>query len=117
MRYWKSSETILSEDTANQPKDIRFSKDEEIVDLVTLKDGGGETKTYQAGTHVIDMGQISEGRWAYIKSDKEIDAVIDGSATPLTLIPNKPTELWAKFSSISLITTEATRITIAIAGE
>jgi len=117
MKYFKTSEIILSEDTASVPKQIRFKECEEVVDLNLLKEGGGDTKSYPIGTAVIDMGQIAEGRWLYVKASEDIDLIIDGSATPLKLIKDKPVDMWHKFTSVSVTTTAVTRITIAIAGE
>jgi hypothetical protein len=116
MKYFLKSETILSEDTATQPKDIRFQKCDEITELVTLVDGGGDSKTYPIGAHSIDMGNVAEGRWLYLISDQEITFSLSGGAA-LTTIPDKPIAMWVKFTSLDLTTTVASRITVAIAGE
>ena len=116
MRYYKKSETVLSEDNATQPKDIRFQKCDEITDSATLIDGGGSTKTYPVATHAIDMGNVTEGRWLYLIADKALTFSVSGGPA-MTTIPNRPTEMWVKYTSLDITTTEETRVTIAIAGE
>jgi len=117
MRYFQKNETVLSEDTSTDPKDIRFKVLEEIRDInVLIKDGGGDTKDYSIGAHAIDLAQITEGRWFYIKANKDITVSINGGAA-LTLIEDKPTSSWMRFTSLSLTTTVVTRITVAVAGE
>ena len=116
MRYYRKREIILSEDTLTEPKEIRFQQEDDEIDLETLIDGGGNTKTYPTGTHSIDLSEITLGKWLYIKADKEITISIDAGPA-LTLIAGKPSEMWLEFASLSIVTTEDTRITIAIAGE
>lgn len=117
MRYFRNLQIKLSEDTLTEPKQVRFSEDiSNEVDLVNLVDGGGDTKTYPIGTHDIDLSNISEGRWFFIKSSQEITISIDAGPS-MTLIPNKASEMWMKFTSLSLTTTVESRITVATAGE
>ena len=116
MRLYTKRETILSEDTATVPVEIRFKSADEVTDLTLIKDGGGTTKTYAIGTHPISLTQITEGRWLYIKSDKAIVVKIN-STNQFEIFPNKPFEGWLKFTQLDLVTTEISRITLAVAGE
>ena len=116
MRYYKKAQIVLSEDTSSEPKEIRFSAERTLSELVQLKDVGGSTKTYSIGTHAIDLGQVAEGRWIYIESDKAITISINAGPA-IELLPNLPSEMWVKYTSLSLTTTELSRISVGVAGE
>jgi len=116
MRYYKNSETTLSEDDSSQPKEIRFTDCFTATETALLVDGGAETKSYPIGAHSVDMAQVTEGRWLYIKADKELLFSLSGGPA-ITLIENKATEMWVKFTSLDITLTDVTRVTIGIAGE
>jgi len=117
MRYARDSKVVLSEDNTSDPKFINFQAKEEVSDLTSLLDSANRTKSYPIGTHVIDMGQIAEGRWLYIKpTDKDVSISLDGGAQML-FRSGKASEMWVTFTSLSMILTEATRVNLAIAGE
>ena len=117
MRFYKKNEVILSEDTTNDPKDIRFQKTDDITDITSVIDGGGATKTYDTGTHSVAFGAISTVKWFYIYADKAIKIKLD-SGPDIQLIAEKPAEMWAEVAAIDLVVDTAdTRITVAIAGD
>ena len=118
MRYKKELKLILSEDNLSQPKRLIFTSDgaDDAVDTTTLKDAQNFSKTYPIGTHIINVQQIANACWYYIKADKAVTLSID-SGSNRTLVADKPTESWEKFTAFTLITTEETRVTLAIAGD
>jgi len=116
LRYYKKSEVVLSEDNSSQPKEIRFQDCIEITDTTSLVDGGGNVKSYPTGTYAVDMSEVSEGRWLYLKGDQVFTFSLSGGPA-IEAIPSKPIEMWVKYTSLSITTTQSTRVTIGIAGE
>ena len=117
MRYYKESRIILSEDTSSDPKCQKFSVEDKDTDLTLLVNEVSNTQTYAGpAAHVISLGLIAEVRWFYIKADQEITIEVSGGPA-MTLVSGKPNEMWVKgMTSLTINTTVATRIALAIAG-
>ncbi len=116
MRWFLKSQVILSEDTSSDPKCQKFSAEDNITDLTSLINEVSNTQTYAGpAAHVIDLGLTTEVRWLYLKADKDVTVELNGGPA-ITLLANRPTQMWAKLTSLTINTTEATRIALAIAG-
>jgi len=117
MRYYEKSLIIVSEDNINDPKEIRFKTDSEGSDTTALTKNIDRSDDYATGSHTINMGNITSAKWLYLLPVQDITVKIDGSATPLSLIKDKPLKGWMKFTSLEITTTQETRVTINIAGQ
>jgi hypothetical protein len=96
---------------------VRFQESEDSIESSLLDDCICSTATYSVGTYPIDMDGVTTGKWFFIKADKAIAISLSGGAA-ITLLAGKPNRMFAEFTSFSVtVTTEETRITIAIAGE
>lgn len=115
MRWYKKSHVILSEDNASEPKNQKFAEEDNIVDLTSLVNESSSSKTYAIGAHSIPLTGIAQVRYVYIKADEDITVEINGAAA-LTLLADKPTELWAVVTSLTINTAASTRIVLAVAG-
>ena len=116
MRFYQKNEITLSEDTSTDPKKIRFKTTDEVTETTALVDGGGDSKTYPIGTHAVDLGNITTGKWFYIYSDKAIKLNINGLGQ-LDIPADKASQMWADFTSLEIETTEESRISVAVAGD
>jgi hypothetical protein len=117
MRFYKISQIILSEDAADPPKCQKFSTVDNLTDLTSLINEVSSTQTYAPAAHAIGFGEIAEVRWFYLKADKEVTVELNGGPA-ITLFADKPIEMWAKITSLTINTSDVsgTRMALAIAG-
>jgi len=116
MRILEKVQATLSEDDVNDPKQIRFSQIYENVDLTQLKECLQRVESFPIGSHSIGMGNIAQGRWLFLKADKDIGVSIN-SGTVLTLRAGKATMMWVNFTSLDLVVSVVTVVTLLVAGE
>ena len=116
MRIAQTNKITLSEDLASTPKEVRFSVDEELIDTSSLIDGVAHTKTYPTGTYTIDLDEIGASSFLYLKGDQQFTYSFDAGTTDLIATASKPTSMWSSFTTLQIDTTQATRITIVVAG-
>jgi hypothetical protein len=115
MRIKETTKIVLSEDTISDPKKIRYSEDFEDIDTTLLTESITKNDTLSTGTHVISMGNIAAGKFLCIKPDADLGISINGGAT-ITIRADKVTKMWATITSLSLIATEATDVSLVLAG-
>jgi len=116
MRYKRKVEIFISEDLIDKPKELRFSANDDEVDIVTLTKCKTISDTFATGTHVIDMEQITAGKYLYIVADKVVTVTTNGPEIITFGTLNKSSEMWINFTTITIDTTSATRLTLVLAG-
>lgn len=117
MRYQENTKILLSEDSTNQPKNIRFQQEIEDIDALSAKDSITRQEKFPIGTHSVSMGNITLGQLLIIKPTKELSVKINGAATPLILKGGKLSKMWMQITSLEISTAEEQDILIVIAGE
>ena len=116
MKFTEKSKLVLSSDTNNEPKQIRFSEEFEDIDVTNLKESVTRQETFPVGTHSISMGNIALGRFLLIKPKNNLTASIGGEN--LNLKGGKISRLWADFASLDIVvSTEPQEVLIVVAGE
>ena len=121
MRYYRKGTIVLSEDDLSNPKEIRFQdRDRETTEKTIIKDGGGRSETVVAGTTdwEIPLGNVAQGKWFFLYSDKAFKLKID-NGSDLQVAAGKPCEMFIDFTSLKITNdgTEDMRLTWAIGGE
>lgn len=117
MKFSETTETLICEDLAVNPKEIRFKEEFEDIELELLVECLVRQETFPIGTYAISLGNIAEGRWLFVKASADLGLSINGGAA-LTLRGEKTTRLWVNFTSLSItVSGNATEVLIALAGE
>lgn len=117
MRLQEKATIILSDDSTNEPKQIRFRQEFEDIDVTLLKESITRQEKFPIGSTVISMGQIAQGKFFVIKPTKAIQLKLNNSLTLLNVRANKFTKMWIDFTSVEIVTTEEQDVLIVIAGE
>lgn len=90
------------------------------VDLETVSEVKTRQETFPIGTHPIELGNIAEGRFLYVKAIGESGQVqleLNGS-NALTLRNGKASKLWTIFNQVNLIISGSpTEVLVVVAGE
>lgn len=119
MRFYKHYSIVVSEDTLQAPKKIRFSEtDQTVIDTEKVKEAASASIDLPAGAtdFEIPMGAIGSGKWFFLMPTGDITLKID-NGTPLTLAGGFPCDVWTTYSSLKISTVLENRITYALAGE
>ena len=121
LRFKEATEIIISEDTTTNPKFIRLKEAYEDIDLTNLAEVVSRQETFPIGTHAINLNNIAEGRFIYVKpitkTGGQVQLEINGS-NALTLRNGKATKLWTIFASINLIVSgQSNEVLVVLAGE
>jgi hypothetical protein len=116
MRIRDKSDLTLSKDDSSVPKEIRHADAYEDIDTTTLTESVVHDQSFAAGTHVINFGNVSQGRFLSLYSDKDIGVSINGGAA-ITFRASKRSRLWATITSLSITVTETTGVVVVVAGE
>jgi len=102
-RYLETTQILISDDTSNQPQNIRFDEEISDIDVTSLTQILNLSPAqFAPGTTAINMQTIATGLWLYIKPTAALSLIINGQA-PLDLQPGKSTKMWATFTSISVV--------------
>ena len=116
MRYFEKSQIILSEDTTNIPKKIRFAEEFEDTDVTNLLECLVREESFPIGTHTISLGNIAQGKFLIIKPAADLLVKIDGGSNQ-TFVAGKFSKMWVKFTSLEItVSTAAQVVVIGIAG-
>lgn len=116
MRIIENTKIKISDDTLNEPKFIRLSEEYEDIDVTLLKELLTRQENFPAGTHTITLGNITTGKFLYIKPKKDLQVSINGG-TAFKIRALKTTKMWVEVTSLSITTTEAQEVLIVCAGE
>ena len=116
MQLREKAKLTISEDAVTEPKSIRFQEDFEDIDTTLLKEIVVRQETFPIGTHAISLGNISTGKFLYIKPKKDLQVSINGGANQ-TFRGGKASKLWMTVTSLSIIPTEAQEVILVCAGE
>lgn len=120
LRVRDTQTLLISEDQTTNPKKIRLQEQFDDVDLTTLSEVNTRQETFPVGTHSIDLGNIAEGRFIYVKpiaNTGQVQLELNGS-NALTLRNGKPSKLWTLFNQVNLIVSgNAAEVLIVVAGE
>ena len=118
MRYSEKTRILLSADTLNEPKQIRFDESFEDVDVLTLKESVLRQEEFPIGTHIISLGNIALAKLLIIKPTNDLEILVNGSVTPIKCLAGKHTKLWAEVTSLSIVvSTAAQGVLVLLAGE
>ena len=120
LRFKEETNIIISEDQTSNPKKIRFKEEFDDVDLENLKEVSSRQESFPIGSHDIQLNNIAEGRFIYVKpigSTGTVQLEINGS-NALTIKNGKATKLWTIFNQVRLIISgAANEVLIVVAGE
>ena len=118
MRFLENTKILISEDTKNDPKLIRFAESFEDIDLTTLKEISLRQETFPVGTHTISLGNIALAKFLIVKPDMDLEINVNGSITPLKLKGEKFSKLWAEVTSLTItVAVEPQEVLVLLAGE
>ena len=109
---------MLSEDTTNDPKLMRFSEEFEDVDVALLKESVSRVENFPVGSIAISLGNIAQGKFLYIKPKSDISITLD-AGSPIVIRGGKATKMWAAFTALSLTIpgTAGIDVSLLVAGE
>lgn len=117
MRYFEKTQIVLSEDTLQIPKKVRFSEDYEDTDVALLKESITRQETFPIGTMTIPMGNITQGKFLFIKPTNDLQVKLDGGSNH-TFRGGKVSKMWVNFSALEItVSTAAQVVVVGIAGE
>jgi hypothetical protein len=116
MRIQDKSIILLSEDLSTDPKQIRFKSDSEDIDISSLVQSKTVQEVLPVGIHNISLGNISQGKFLYVKPRNACVVSLDGQN--ISLIANKTSKFWANFTQVTLeVSGEPNSIVLVIAGD
>lgn len=116
MRISEKVTILLSEDATNDPKQIRFKSESEIIDIASLKNSKTIQETLPVGVQTISLANITQGRYVYVKPKNACVISIDGQT--LALRAGKASTIWADFTSLTItISSEPNDIVLVVAGD
>lgn len=121
MRYKETSTITISEDNVDSPKKIRFQDIDSgsYDDTVLTKALVDSVQSYAVGTTVINLGSLTAIKYIYVKpTGSNLNLIIDGSLTPVTVLADKPTRMWVNATSLSIVNGGSTAVdaTVVVAG-
>lgn len=116
MRISEKTKVTISHDTLGEPKSIRFSEDFEDIDFTLLKEVVVRQETFPVGSHVIQLNNIAQGKFLYIKPSKDLQVSING-ASAQTFRGLKASKMWMTVTALTIITTDIQEVLIVCAGE
>lgn len=116
MRIQEKGIIILSDDSSSDPKQIRFRSEQDAIDTALLIESKTLQESFPVGTTSISLGNISQGRFLYVKPEAACVATIDGQT--LSLRAGKASSIWADFTTLSItVTGTPNKIVLVVAGE
>lgn len=122
MRYSEQTQITISEDLSTAPVNIRFADSTSDVDVANIAHLKDCTDSFPIGTTPVSMGQITLGKFLWIKSSVSVGIALSGGA-PFSLIANKASKLWVSFTSLAITVPNTTQnqvtpaqVTISIGG-
>lgn len=116
MRFYEKILIKVSEDANSDPKLIRFAEEAETTDVALLPEAMLRQEAFPIGVAIaIPLGNIAQGRFLYIRSDKAVTFTLNGGS-PLALRPNLSCRMWVDFTSLAITTTVASNVVIFAAG-
>lgn len=123
LRFYDKQKITISEDASVEPKLIRCQEESEVTDVTTLSEVVTRQETFPVGTHVISLGNISQGKFLMIKPKASTTAGtvvmnLDGSLTAHSLRAGKITKMWTNYTSLSLtVAVASVELLIVMAGD
>jgi hypothetical protein len=116
MRIQEKLLVLLSEDLSSDPKQIRFKSETDSIDVSTLIKSRTIQEILPIGVNTISLGNITQGRYLYVRPKNACVITIDGQS--LTLRAAKVTTIWADFTLLTMtISSEPNDIVLVIAGD
>lgn len=112
----------ISEDTASEPKQIRFSEESEVVDVTNLSECITRQEVFPVGTHAISLGNIALAKLLSIRPKAStvsgsVTMSINGSSA-LSLRPGKITRMWTDYTSLSItVAGNPVEVLVVVAGD
>jgi len=117
MRIQDKVDLVISRDVVNEPNQIRLKEVFTDTDIINLKEVALRQETFPVGTHVISLGNITQGKFLYLKPTQDVGVEINGLAA-ITFRAGKATRMWANVTSLSIVvSTDPQEVLIAVAGE
>lgn len=118
MRYFEKTKLLISEDTKNDPKLIRFAEELEDIDLVEIKEIALRQETFPVGTHSISLGNIALAKLLVLKPDADLEISVNGSTPLLKIKGGKLSKIWGEITSLSItVSTNPQEVLALLAGE
>lgn len=99
-RYYEKTTITISEDTSSQPKQIRFADESEDTDILSLTKVRDLVDTYPVGSNALSLGQITTGKFVWIKPSADVTLVIEGQN--LKCKAGKASKLWTEFTTLAI---------------
>lgn len=125
-------EFLLSKDSTEVSQIYeRVQADDELTDAFTVGSSVGPVSIAPSGNFAVSFQGITPVKFLYVETDKEVQLVINGSATPLKVTPRNntgtaPQSLPGRFymwtDSITSLTinnasaTDTAKVTVVFAG-
>ena len=117
MRFYEKCQIVISEDSLQIPKKIRFSDEFEDTDVSLLKESITRQESFPVGTHSISMGNIAQGKFVVIKPTNDLQVKFD-SGVNHTFKGGKLSKMWISFTSLEITVSTAEQVVVlGIAGE
>lgn len=117
MKFLETSTITISQDSVQSPTQIRFSDTISDTDTASILKSVTIQTEFPAGTHAIDLGQITTGKLLLIKPTANMTMNLDAADTDYTLKAGKMSKLWADFTSLSITVSGAAQtISIFVGG-
>ena len=118
MRIREKIEITLSKDTLNEPKEIRFSCDNTLIDVVSLKEYVSRCEVFPIGSSPIALNNIALGKYLLIIPSVDLGVSINGNPD-ITFAADKLSRIWADIVTLVITVpgSTAAQVQVLIAGE
>lgn len=116
MRIYEKSLVTISEDASSSPDQILFQNNRTEEDLLSCSECKNTSDIFPIATTVVSMGNITAGKYIFVKPTLDCTLVLSGENIALTA--GKVFSGWCEFTSVSIIEAVApNKIMMVIAGD